>query len=222
MPLDRQIILHHAFCQLNEAGPESLTLRRLAARLGVQAPALYWHFKNKQELLDEMATQVFREAVRKGLAIDPDQRWQDWAIGYGDGLRRTLLRYREGARVFSGTYLTDASLYASMDASLRKLTSAGFSLRDASTGLATLYAYTIGFVIEEQAVHLEPNVQGNDLSDSKYNLERRGERIDQDRYPLAHAAGPELFLDHNARFRAGLSMIVNGMTAMLSSSSGQV
>ena len=89
-------------------GLEGLTLRRLAARLGVQAPAIYWHFKNKQELLDEMATQVLREALEEAPAFDAAQTWQDWALSYCLGLRRTLLRYREGAKMFSGTYLTDA------------------------------------------------------------------------------------------------------------------
>jgi AcrR family transcriptional regulator len=49
VPLDRKIILAHAFAILNDMGLEGLTLRRLAARLGVQAPAIYWHFKNKQK-----------------------------------------------------------------------------------------------------------------------------------------------------------------------------
>ena len=63
MPLDRQLILHHAFDVLNKGGLEGLTLRKLAAQLDVQAPAIYWHFKNKQELLDEMGTQGLREAL---------------------------------------------------------------------------------------------------------------------------------------------------------------
>jgi TetR/AcrR family transcriptional regulator, tetracycline repressor protein len=227
MPLDRQTILHHAFCQLNEAGLENLTLRRLAARVGVQAPALYWHFKNKQELLDEMATQVFREALKEGPDIHSAQAWRDWAVEYGKGLRRILLRYREGAKMFSGTYLTDATLYAPMEASLRKLTDAGFSLRDAVVGLGTLYSYTVGFVIEEQAVFPEPVAPNSTRSaeakpDAHYDLARRGGRIDKSLYPLVYAAGAELFGDHDARFKAGLDVVVNGMAAALPRSPASV
>jgi TetR/AcrR family tetracycline transcriptional repressor len=227
MPLDRQTILQHAFAQLNASGMESLTLRRLAARLNVQAPALYWHFKNKQELLDEMGTQVFREAIQNGPAngpaMDLEQPWQDWALAYGGGLRKTLLHYREGARIFSGTYLTDASLYAALEASLRKLTGAGFTLRQSVTSLAALYNYTIGFVIEEQAVHpfsieagpgaTQPGQPVDARLDKRYDLAQRDERIDKSLYPLAYAAGAELFLNHDARFRAGLEMIVRGIAA---------
>jgi AcrR family transcriptional regulator len=208
--LDRQLILGHAFSVLNEVGIEGLTLRRLAAHLGVQAPAIYWHFKNKQELLDEMGTQVFREAFEEAPASDTAQSWQDWAVDYCLGLRRTLLRYCEGARMFSGTYLTDATLYAAMDASLRKLTTAGFSLRLSVVGLGALYSYTIGFVIEEQAIHPMPGE-----ANPQYDLARRSARIDPERFPLAHAAGAVMFANHDTRFIEGVKLIVAGLAASL-------
>jgi TetR/AcrR family tetracycline transcriptional repressor len=210
-PLDRKIILNHAFSILNEMGLDRLTLRRLAARLGVQAPAIYWHFKGKQELLDEMATQVFREALQEAPVFDAAQTWQDWALSYCLGLRKTLLRYREGAKMFSGTYLTDATLYGPMDASLRKLTGAGFNLRQSVIGLGTLYCYVVGFVIEEQAVQLAPGEP-----DPKYDLSHRDARIDKAKYPLALAAGAEMFVDQNARFLDGVHLVVLGMAAWLS------
>jgi AcrR family transcriptional regulator len=210
MPLDRAAILSHAFAILNEMGLEGLTLRRLAARLGVQAPAIYWHFKNKQALLDEMATQVFREALNEAPVFDAEQTWTDWAKSYCVGLRRILLRYREGAKMFSGTYLTDATLYAPMDASLRKLTSAGFTLHQSVVGMGVLYSYVVGFVIEEQAVQPAPGE-----SNPKYDLSHRDQRIDKDKYPLAHAAGSIMFADQNTRFLEGVQLIIQGMAASL-------
>lgn len=210
VPIDRQVILTHAFILLNQTGIDGLTLRRLAARLGVQAPAIYWHFRNKQALLDEMATRVFREAFEKAPAFDVAQPWQDWALSYGLSLRRVLLRYREGARMFSGTYLTDATLYAAMDASLRRLTGAGFNLRQAVVSLRTLYSYVVGFVIEEQAIH---PVTGQ--TDSQYDLTQRNARIDADKYPLAYAAGATIFGDHERGFLDGAALIVSGMTVSL-------
>ncbi len=211
-PLDRKMILRHAFSILNEMGLDGLTLRRLAARLGVQAPAIYWHFRGKQELLDEMATQVFREALQEAPAFDPVQTWQDWSLSYCVGLRKTLLRYREGAKMFSGTYLTDAALYAPLDAILRKLTSAGFSLSQSVVGLSTLYCFVVGFVIEEQAVQAAPGEPR-----PKYDLSHRDARIDKEEHPLAHAAGAEMFADQNARFLDGVHVIATGMAASLSS-----
>jgi len=114
--------------------------------------------------------------------------------------------------MFSGTYLTDAELYAPMEANLRRLTGEGFTLRQAVVGLGALYSYTIGFVIEEQATQLapgEPNPQ--------YDVAARERRVNKELYPLAAAAGAEMFADHDARFAEGLAMILTGLSTMLTS-----
>jgi len=213
MGLDRQLILHQAFAVLNELGLEGLTLRRLASRLNVQAPAIYWHFKNKQELLDEMATEVLRESMRKSAALASLPTWQQWATATHESLRETLLRYRDGARMFSGTYLTDAELYAPMEANLRRFAAEGFTLRQSVVGLAALYNYTIGFVIEEQATQLSPGAPN-----PQYDPAEREKRVSKDLYPLAAAAGAEMFAHYETRFAEGLAIIVKGLEAIVKAS----
>jgi AcrR family transcriptional regulator len=210
MALDRQLILQQAFAVLNQTGLEGLTLRRLAARLQVQAPAIYWHFKNKQDLLDEMATEVMREAMRDGAALAALQDWQQWATAYAGSLRKTLLHYRDGAKMFAGTYLTDAELYAPMEANLRRLMDAGFTLRQSVVGLVALYNFAIGFVIEEQASQLGPGE-----ANPQYDLAARERRVNRELYPLAWAAGAEMFANHDARFAEGIALIVSGMASLL-------
>ena len=215
MALDRPIILHHAFELLNDAGLEGLTLRRLAGRLNVKAPAIYWHFKDKRDLLDEMATQVLRESMEESASLDKLSDWREWAAASYAGLRKILLRYREGAKMFSGTYLTDAELFAPMEANLRRLTCAGFTLRQAVVGLGALYSYTVGFVIEEQATQLapgEPNPQ--------YDLAARERRVNKELYPLASAAGAEMFLNHDERFTEGVAVILSGLATVHSAPNG--
>lgn len=58
--LDRAQVADTALRLLNEVGLDGLTLRRIATELDVKAPALYWHFANKQALLDELATEMLR------------------------------------------------------------------------------------------------------------------------------------------------------------------
>jgi AcrR family transcriptional regulator len=213
MPLDRQLILHHAFGVLNEGGLEGLTLRKLAARLDVQAPAIYWHFKNKQELLDEMGTQVLREAREDEPAWRELESWQELAVVYCMSLRRTFLRYRDGAKMASGTYLTDTKMYEAMEMSLRKFTSTGFSLRQAVVALTTLYSYTVGFVIEEQAMEAAPG-----MPNEQYAMAMRERRVNKELYPLAAAAGAEMFTNHDSRFEEGARLIVAGIGVALSQS----
>ncbi|MCY1080255.1 TetR/AcrR family transcriptional regulator C-terminal domain-containing protein [Archangium lansingense] len=208
--LDRERVVGTALRVLNEVGLEGLTLRRIASELNVQAPALYWHFKNKQELLDEMATAMLRDLVKAERPAGQARGWRELMAEIARGLRRMLLGYRDGAKVFSGTRLTDPSLYASLDAMLRQFVEAGFSLRDAVSGYSTVYNYTVGFTIEEQAVYPMPGERK-----AQYDLARRAKRMEGQGVPLAQAMGEELFTGFDDRFERGLELILNGIEQSL-------
>ena len=208
MRLDRVVLVRAALALLNEVGLDGLTLRRIAKELDVQAPALYWHFANKQALLDEMATTMARDLLAESGTPDPSWTWERFLAETARGMRAMMLAYRDGARVFSGTYLTDDSLLASMEIPLRTLVDAGFSLHDAVLGWQSLYAYTVGYVIEEQATHPAPGAL-----DERYDAAAREARIDAERFPLTHAVSTEIFADSDGRFEHGLNLIIAGMRA---------
>lgn len=62
MILNRETIARAGLALLDEKGSDGLTMRALAASLGVQAPALYWHVKNRRELIDLMGEVIVQEA----------------------------------------------------------------------------------------------------------------------------------------------------------------
>lgn len=208
--LDRQTVVRAALRLLDRVGADGLTVRKLAGELGVRAPALYWHFKNKEELLDEMATTAFAEAIREPGWPHEGASWPAWAEQFGKRLRKMLLGYRDGARIFSGRFLNDISLFETMETALRKFTDAGFSLRDAAQGLNTIYCYAVGFAIEEQAAYPRPGRRRK-----RYELGERAKRIDSKRFPLAVAAGEHTFGDFEKHFEQGLRLIVRGLSGGL-------
>ena len=63
MPVTREQIVAVALELLDEAGLDGLTLRQLAARLGIRAPTLYWHVRDKRELLDLLAAVILDQAL---------------------------------------------------------------------------------------------------------------------------------------------------------------
>ncbi|GHC49928.1 TetR family transcriptional regulator [Streptomyces flavofungini] len=201
---------------LNETGLDGLTLRAIAKELDVKAPALYWHFKDKQALLDEMATEMVRAAAAD-LAGAPDADWRTSVTTAMRALRRMLLRYRDGAKVYSGTYFTDTSYAAPVEAQLRRLTEAGFTPGAAARALLTATSYTIGYVIEEQATGPRPGTDGEGGTDGAgsegYDLAARAERLKD--YPLAAAAGEEMFRGYEDGFEAGLAAVVAGVGVTL-------
>ncbi|WP_089099249.1 TetR/AcrR family transcriptional regulator C-terminal domain-containing protein [Streptomyces hyaluromycini] len=202
-PLDRRRVADTALRLLNEVGLEGLTLRAIAKELDVKAPALYWHFKDKQALLDEMATEMYRRMVA-GTRLDLAGTWQDGLRTAGRRLRTALLGYRDGARVYSGSRFTGIDHAPEQEAYLRIMTEAGFTLAQAAQAGMTTNAYTIGFVTEEQGVEPLPGQRREG-----YDVDERA-RILAD-FPLSAAAGRELFTDYDRQFEEGLELVIAGI-----------
>lgn len=210
MRVGREPVVKAGLKLLDAGGLEALTLRAIAAELGVKAPTLYWRFKNKQDLVDEMATQVLIDWAALANGRPSPASWQAWAQAYGADLRRTLLRYRDGARMVAGSRLTDTRLYAPMERALEYFQSNGIAPPDATLCMSTIYSYVIGFTIEQQAV-LSPAGK----RDPRFALSERDARIDVERYPLARSIGVEVFDNYDARFERGLQMVIAGFAAQL-------
>ncbi|MGX1314057.1 TetR/AcrR family tetracycline transcriptional repressor [Streptomyces calvus] len=204
-PLDRRRVADTALTLLNETGLDGLTLRAIARELDVKAPALYWHFKDKQALLDEMATEMYRR-MTAGTTLDPADTWQERLLKANRGLRTALLAYRDGAKVFSGSRFTGIEHAEQMEDSLRLLTAAGFTLAQATRALNTTYLYTLGFVTEEQGVQPLPGERREG-----YDLDERARAMAD--FPLAARAGAEIFADYDRHFEEGLDLLIAGIEA---------
>ncbi|MEU5535095.1 TetR/AcrR family transcriptional regulator C-terminal domain-containing protein [Streptomyces sp. NPDC020362] len=204
-PLDRRRVADTALRLLNEVGLDGLTLRAIAKELDVKAPALYWHFKDKQALLDEMATEMYRRMVA-GTVLDPADTWSERLLKVGRGLRAALLGYRDGAKVYSGSRFTGTDHAREMEEHLRVLTAAGFSLVQAVNAARTVTAYTIGFVTEEQGVEPLPGERREG-----YDIEERARRLAD--FPLAAEAGRVLFDAYDEQFEEGLALVIAGVEA---------
>ncbi len=192
--LSKAAVVQAALDVLNEDGMDGVTVRAVARRLGVQAPALYWHVKNKQELLDEMGTEIWRRVSQELLALGSDIAWREGLIAYATIVRRALLSHRDGAKAFSGTYLTDAGVLEQQELMLAQMSAAGFTLEATVRTYSLLYSFTVGFCIEEQAVaQAEPG---------------------DDRYSAARAARPHIFGDADARFADLVEVIVGSIGRM--------
>ncbi|MFH9404466.1 TetR/AcrR family transcriptional regulator C-terminal domain-containing protein [Streptomyces sp. NPDC017638] len=204
-PLDRERVADTALRLLNEVGLDGLTLRAIAKELDVKAPALYWHFKDKQALLDEMATQMYRRMLAH-TALDASDTWRERLLAVNRGLRSALLGYRDGARVFSGSRFTSTDHAPALEANLRLLTGAGLGFTEAVDAGRTVNAYTIGFVIEEQGVRPLPGERREG-----FDIEDRARRMAG--FPLAAEAGRLLFDDYDRQFEEGLALVVAGIAA---------
>ncbi len=209
MKVNRDMVVRGGLKLLNEAGIEQLTLRLLAAELKIQAPTVYWHFKNKQELIDEMATRVLAEGASQLVPKKDSSGWTAWAAAFGTGLRKTLLAYRDGARVVVGSRLTNTEYMKTAERVAARLLDEGFTVRQAVVLLSTIYNYTVSFVMEEQAVFPRP-----DERSPQYDIAERNAQLDPKEFPILRQGGAILFDKFDRRYKEGLDLILCGAKAM--------
>ena len=148
MAIEREKILDAALSLLNEVGLDRLTTRRLAERLGVQQPALYWHFRNKSELLDAL-NGVMLARFHADRLPSPGEDWEAFTIANAHSHRRALLSVRNGARLNAGTRPSTRE-FADAERQLRLYVDAGFSAEQAFNIAISVSRYVVGFVLEEQ------------------------------------------------------------------------
>ena len=193
--LQPNTVIRAALDLLNEVGVDGLTTRKLAERLGVQQPALYWHFRNKRALLDALAEAMLAENHTHSVPRADDD-WRSFLIGNARSFRQALLAYRDGARIHAGTR-PGAPQMETADAQLRFLCEAGFSAGDAVNALMTISYFTVGAVLEEQAGDSDAGERGGTVEQAPLSplLRAAIDAFDE--------AGPD------AAFEQGLAVIVD-------------
>lgn len=141
MSLTRSAIVDTAMGILREYGLADLSMRRLARDLGVQPGALYWHVKNKQELLTVLA----------GMILSPVEKQSPESIReLAVGVRQTLLTVRDSAEVVALAHALDPSSTAALQQFDALLESQKLPAEQATWAAEALVSYVLGSVTDEQ------------------------------------------------------------------------
>ncbi|MEV5710642.1 TetR/AcrR family transcriptional regulator C-terminal domain-containing protein [Actinoallomurus sp. NPDC052274] len=206
MRLTRDQVVAGGLDLLDEVGLDKLTMRRLAAALGVQNGATYWHFSSKQALLEAMADRML-EGVTS--AVDPGLPWDARVAETAHRLRGALLARRDGARLFAGVFFPLPNALAYGDAMTATLREAGLALRDAVWAVDALTYYVVGHATEEQLAAALPD-------GGRSAVARLRSALDPDRHPALHAAAGDVAAPHpQEHFGYGLELLLSGIRARL-------
>jgi TetR/AcrR family transcriptional regulator, tetracycline repressor protein len=147
--LNRETVITEALDLLDEVGLDAVSTRRLAKRLGVEQPSLYWHFRTKEVLLSAMAEAAMAPHATAPLPA-PDDDWRAWFLDNSRSFRRTLLMRRDGARLHAGSRPQGEDL-SRIGRKMEFLVAAGVPEPHAQMALLTVSHFTVGSVLEEQA-----------------------------------------------------------------------
>ena len=213
--LDQNQIVLAALELLDEAGFDGLTMRNLAKKLGVKAASLYWHVRNKQDLLSLLAEEICAP-IR-----EPDRTmpWQRQLEVLADDYRGALLAHRDAAQVLASSGGPSGPKRLRLtEIGLRTLLDAGFSEKDAAYAGLLFNDFVIMSVLEEtRYANLEQGGITEGTSKEKSSeVQNWVESLPPNEYPslitlACYLAEP----DGDERFRFGVKLLRNGLESLL-------
>jgi TetR/AcrR family tetracycline transcriptional repressor len=205
--LTRERVVAEALAVIAQDGAQALTMRRLAARLGVVPGALYHHLRNKEQLQDLLLDGVLAEVDGH---LDPSQPWTEQIKLLAHRLRQVLEDHPGVAGLLKTRDPLGPHSLALAEAFLAPLQAAGFADREAGLAFFLLVDYTIGFAVSSPRTSInEQRVRDTAIRSQLHEFFRS---LPPDRFPALVALGEHVWLDNREeRFTAGLDVIVDGM-----------
>jgi AcrR family transcriptional regulator len=148
--LSRDRVVDAALAIVDRDGLDGLTMRRLAAELGVEAMSLYYWFPSKAAILDGLVEAAIRETAT---AVGPDHH-----LGWRESLRHLAHAYRRVLKAHPNTLACisrrpgkSVEAMRFIERMLEVLRAEGFEPRFAARAMQAVMAYITGAVSAEIA-----------------------------------------------------------------------
>ena len=139
----RELVVETALRIVEDDGYEQLTVRGLAAHMGVAPMTLYHHVSNKDDLLDEVVDRLLERTWRPPGKMEKGP-WT-WLGEAAERLRQFLADQPAALQVYLSHPVVLPSALARMDEMLRALRLSGLDEQEARRAYAAVHSYTVGF-----------------------------------------------------------------------------
>jgi TetR/AcrR family transcriptional regulator, tetracycline repressor protein len=207
--LSKAAVADRGLALADAEGLEGLTIRRLAADLGVTPMALYWHFRSKEELLAGLAEQVWSEIDTD---LDSSADWVDQLHTLLASLVQVLRRHPSAAQLLIAGEKgnSEAQLRAS-EAALAVLHRGGFTPERAAAITRNALWFALALAMSEPGF-------GPGMTEAERNEKMRRSRIrlamlPPEKFPrLIEAAVPMTDCAHpDEHYRLGVDLFIAGV-----------
>lgn len=202
--IDRERVLDAATAIADGSGLEAMTMRALAARLGVKPMSIYHHVAGKDAVLDGLVDRVFTEMALP----TPGRPWRDEVAARARSARTVLLRHPWAVGLLESRSSPGAATLRQHDAMLGVLREAGFSLELAGHAYALLDAYVYGFVVQEVSLPFEDTPTA-EVAESIMSAMPEGEYPYLVEYAVERAMAPGY--SFGAEFDVGLGLVLDAV-----------
>ena len=201
--LSRERIVHAAVRLIERDGADVISMRRVAAELGVGTMSLYNHVPNKAALLDGVAEFIMADME---FAADPNADWRDQARGLARRFRAIARRYPRSVLVVITRQPRSSVGLHPVELALAAVRKAGFDDRIAVRLVRTFVSFVLGSLMHEASLAERP--EQADTSELAQALERAHYTNVRD------LLGVLVEHDHDGDFEFGLELLIGAMEAL--------
>jgi AcrR family transcriptional regulator len=214
-PLTRDQIVVAAVKLIDAEGLEGLSMRRLGQELGAGATSLYWHVKDKDQLID---LALDESALDVRLDDDASAPWRDRLAGLAREIRAGLKRHHHFAPLYGSRIPAGPNTLRVMERLLSLLRAGGYDGEKLMLAFAALTNYVIGSAIMDNRVLSGPETEGKSVEELRAMYLAMLGSLPADVFPnlvrLIPEAGPAAIAE-DADFEYGLQRMLDGMEADL-------
>jgi TetR/AcrR family tetracycline transcriptional repressor len=218
-PITLDDVVDTAFRLVQSDGLERLTMRRLAEELGIQAASLYWHIRDKQELLDLLAEVLFADFDMTKLGLqENDQEWRTALWQFAHAFRTHLIRRRDSAQILANRFVLSPPMLAHLEFLLGWLRLSGLDDQSVVYALYDIMVFVHGFVLWETAPMSAQVARGESVHTYLERVRKEIEELPADIFPntvvlVGYLTGP----NNDDRFEFGLTCLLDGLAAQVQS-----
>jgi AcrR family transcriptional regulator len=202
--MNREQVLRAAVALADEAGIESLSMRRLGQALGVEAMSLYNHVPGKEALLDGMVDAVFAE-----IDLPSGGDWKKSLRQRAISMRAALARHRWAVGLMESRTNPGATTLRQHDAVIGCLLAAGFSMELTAHAFAAVDSYVYGFALQEKGLPFDTPEQTAEMAQAMLAHFPADEFPHLAAFTREHVMRPGY--DFGAEFEFGLDLILDGL-----------
>jgi TetR/AcrR family tetracycline transcriptional repressor len=204
--LTRERVVSEALAVISTDGAQALSMRAVAARLGVVPGALYRHVRGKEQLYDLALDAVLAEVDRRA---DPRAPWAAQVAALAHRLRAVLEDHPGIAALLKARDPISPASLALAEAFLEPLHAAGLPGRQAALAFRLIYDYTVGFALADPTSPAEQRLADPATRQELHTFLRT---LPASRFPALAAHGALAWTnDRDQRFSSGLETLLHGV-----------
>jgi TetR/AcrR family tetracycline transcriptional repressor len=218
--LSRRTVVDQALAVADREGLDAVTIRRLAADLGVTPMALYWHVRNKEELLDAMGEALFTGLAEQVSGVGTKRSWPAQLRAVLQLLIDALQTHPGAVELAGGRILACEDGRVLTERALAILRSAGLSVTQSADAARQALLIAVTLVNSQAAMSASTDAVAHDAEQAAKRAALTA--LPVDRFPHLVEAADELVdcADEAAYYRSGIDLFVAGVESLAKQRSG--